>query len=126
MERPIGVTVLAVLYFFAAFSLVIALIPSPAFNPLQRPGFLALAVGNLVLRLILGIALLRMKSWSRWLAIIASVAHLLLALREIVVAQSSMVELRAGLGILFSVFGDLVSDSTAGKDGVPKRLIVCR
>lgn len=96
-------TVLAGLYFFAAFSLVIALIQNPAFNPLQRPGFLALVVGNLVLFLVLGIALLRMKSWSRWLAIIASVAHLLLALREIVVAHSSMVELRAGLGILFSV-----------------------
>lgn len=104
MERPTGVTILAWLYFFGAFSLVIALIPSPAFNPLQRPGFLALTMGSLILCLVLGIALLRMKRWSRWLAIIASVTHLLAALREIAVAQSSIVVVRAGLGMLFSVW----------------------
>lgn len=104
MERPTGVTILAWLYFFGAFSLVIALIPSPAFSPLQRPRFLALTVGGLILCLILGIGLLRMKEWSRWLAIIASVAHLLVALREIAVVKNSIVVVRAGLGMLFAVW----------------------
>ena len=104
MERPKGVTVLACLYLFVAFAMFVALIPSQAFNPLQRPRLLALIVGNLIIGVTLGIALLRMKNWSRWLAIIASATQLLLVPYEVAVAHSSVAVIRSGLHTLFCVW----------------------
>ena len=104
MERPKGVTVLACLYLFAAFAMLIALIPSQAFNPLQRPRLLALIVGNLIIGLTLGITLLRMKNWSRWLAIIASATQLLLVPYEVAVAKSPVAVIRTGLHTLFCLW----------------------
>ena len=68
-ETPLGVTVLACLYFLVAFSFLLTLIPSQTFNPLQHPRLLALSVACLIIAITLGIALLKMKNWSRWLAI---------------------------------------------------------
>jgi uncharacterized membrane protein (DUF2068 family) len=97
MERPIGVTVLACLYLIMALAVLVALIPSQTFDPFQSTRFLTMSLGNLVIGIILGIALLRMKSWSRWLAIIASVVQLLFVAHEIAVAQSSISIVRSGL-----------------------------
>ena len=104
MERPIGVTALACLYLLMAFSLLIALIPSQRFDSLQSTRILALSMGNLLIGIILGIALLRMKSWSRWLAIIASAVQLLLVPHNIAIAQSSISVIRTGLGTLLHVW----------------------
>ena len=90
MERPIGVTVLACLYLLMAFAVLVALIPSQTYDLLRSTRFLALSMGNLIIGIILGIALLRLKSWSRWIAIIASVLQLLFVPHEIAVAQGSI------------------------------------
>jgi uncharacterized membrane protein (DUF2068 family) len=103
MERPQGVTVLACLYFFIAFAMLIALVPSQTFNPLQQPGLLAWTAGNLIIGVTLGVALLRMKSWSRWLAIIASASNLLLVPHEVAAAHTTVALIRAGLRIVFVV-----------------------
>jgi uncharacterized membrane protein (DUF2068 family) len=87
-----------------AFAMLVALIPSQTFDPLRSTRFLALSMGNLIIGIILGIALLRMKSWSRWLAIIASVVQLLFVPHEIAVAQSSVSIIRTGLRILLFVW----------------------
>jgi uncharacterized membrane protein (DUF2068 family) len=60
--------------------------------------------GYLVIGVILGIGLLRMKGWSRWLAIIASGTALLFVPHEIAVAHGSIAIIRAGLRTLFSVW----------------------
>jgi hypothetical protein len=104
MERPIGVTVLACLYLLMAFAVLDALIPSQTFNPLRSTRFLALSTGNLITGIVLGIALFRMKSWSRWLAIIASVVQLLFVPHEIAVAQGSISIIRTGLRTLLFVW----------------------
>src|SRR5882672_7488311 len=104
MERPIGVTVLACLYLLMAFAVLVTLIPSHTFDPLRSTRFLALSMGNLIIGIVLGIALLRMKSWSRWLAIVASVVQLLFVPHEIAVAQSSISMIRIGLRTLLFVW----------------------
>lgn len=104
MKRPIGVTALACLYLLMAFSLLIALIPSQTFNPLRSTRFLALSMGNLLIGIIVGIALSRMKSWSRWLAIIVSAVQLLFVPHNVAIAQSSLSIIRTGLGTLLHVW----------------------
>lgn len=103
MERPNGVTVLACLCFFIAFAMLIALIPSQAFSPLQQPRLLAWSALNLIIGVTLGVSLLRMKNWSRWFAIIASASNLLFVPHEVAVAHTSVAIIRAGLRILFIV-----------------------
>jgi len=104
MKRPRGVTVLACLYLVVAFSCLLTLIPSQTFNPPQHPRLLALSVTCLVIAVTLGIALLRMKSWSRWLAITFSAAQLLSVLYGVAVAHSSIATGRVVLGILFALW----------------------
>jgi hypothetical protein len=88
MKRPGGVTVLACLYLVVASASLIALIPSQAFNPLQHPGVLAQSVIWLIVGVTLGIALLKMKNWSRWLANTVSAAQLLAVLYCVAVAHA--------------------------------------
>lgn len=80
MVRPKGVTVLACLYLFIAFAMLIALIPSQGFDPSQHPVFVAQSAMYLIVGVTLGIALLRMRKWSRLLSITLSAAQLLTAL----------------------------------------------
>jgi len=61
-------------------------------------------MGNLIIGIILGIALLRLKSWSRWIAIIASVVQLLFVPHEIALAQGSISIIRTGLRTLLFVW----------------------
>jgi|SRR5215469_5511299 len=103
MERPRGVTVLACLYFLAAFSFLFTLVPSQAFNPLQHQRLLAQSVAFLIIAITLGIALLKMKPWSRWLAITISAAQLASVLYEVAVAHSAIAAWRVGLSSLFPV-----------------------
>jgi len=104
MERPIGVTVLACLYLLMAFAALVALIPSQTFQPLQWPRLLALSVGYLIIGVILGIGLLRMKNWSRWLAIIMNATQLLFIPHEVAVGQGSISIIRTGLRTLLFVW----------------------
>ncbi len=108
MERPNGVTVLAYIYFVVAFSALVTLIPSgigsQTFQPLRSPGLIALSVGYLIIGVILGIGLLRMKNWSRWLAIIMNATQLLFVPQEVAVGHSSVAVIRAGVHTLFCVW----------------------
>jgi 4-hydroxybenzoate polyprenyltransferase len=104
MKRPRGVTVLACLYFVVAFSVLFTLVPSQAFNPLQHQRLLAQSVAFLVIAITLGIALLRMKRWSRWLAITISAAQLLSVVYGVAVAHSSSPAGRLALRIWFAVW----------------------
>lgn len=103
MKRPSGVTVLACLYLVVAFAMLLALIPSQAFNPLQHPGVLAQSVIWPIIAVTLGIALLRMKNWSRSLAITVSAVQLLAVLYCVAVAHSSIAIGRLTLRALFAV-----------------------
>jgi len=90
MKRPGGVTVMACLYFLVAFSCLIALIPSRTFNPLQYPRVTVRSVAGLIIAVTLVIALLRLKNWSRWLAITYSASQLLALLYRVAVAHTSI------------------------------------
>ena len=102
MKRPLGVTVLACLYLLVAFSNLLIFIPSQTFNPLQHPRLLALSAGVLIIAVTLGIALLRMKKLSRWLAITFNAAQLLSVLYRVAVHHSS-IDVRVVLGTLFAL-----------------------
>ena len=108
MKRPGGVTVMACFYLLVASSCLLNLIPSRTFNPLQYPRPLAQSVAGLIIAVTLGIALLKMKNWSRWLAIMYSALQLLLVLYRVAVAHSSIaaapVVLGIVLGTLFAVW----------------------
>jgi len=116
MERPRGVTVLAYLYLLlallVAFSSLLLFVPSRtsppirAFNPLQHQRLLAQLVAFLIVAVTLGIALLRMKPWSRWLAITVSAVQLLSVLYEVAVTHSSTAAGAGSLGLrtLFAVW----------------------
>jgi hypothetical protein len=103
MNRPRGVTVLACLYLFVAIAMLIALIPSQAFRPLQHPGLLAQSLVYFVVSVTLSVALLKMRNWSGWLAITFSAVQLLSVL-YIVVANSPVSIGRLGLRVLFAVW----------------------
>lgn len=103
MKRPGGVTVLACFYLLVAFAMLIALIPGQAFSPLQHPKLLAQSLICLIVGVTLGIALLRMKNWSRWLAVTISVAELLSVLYVVAAAHSSVAIGRLALRTLFAV-----------------------
>jgi hypothetical protein len=107
MERPKGVTILAYLYFVVALSALFTLIPGygQTFDALlQRPRLLALSVGSLIICVTLGIGLLRMKNWSRWLAIVLNATNLLFVPYAVAVRHGSVAIIQAGLGTLFFVW----------------------
>lgn len=104
MERPNGVTILACVYFFVAVSVLFVLFPSPSFDPAEHPNLLYQSVANLVIALTLGIALLRMKNWSRWVAIFFSVAQLLFLPYVVTRTHTAVAFTRAGLGALFALW----------------------
>jgi uncharacterized membrane protein (DUF2068 family) len=107
MERPTGVTILAYLYFVAALSVFVALIPGyhQTFDAtLQRPRLIALSLGSLVICLALGIGLLRMKNWSRWLAIVLNATNLLFVPHAIARRNGAVAIIQAGLGTLLFVW----------------------
>jgi ABC-type proline/glycine betaine transport system permease subunit len=88
----------------AAFAILITLIPGgQGLNPLHYPGLLAQLVIYLIVGVTLGIALLRMKNWSRWLAVTVSAAQLLDTLYVIAIAHSSIAIGRLALRTLFAV-----------------------
>lgn len=103
MERPKGVTVLACLYFFLASGALVALIPGSSGRPLPLR-LLAQSLVYLIIGVTLGVALLRMKNWSRWLAITFSAALLLSVPYVVSVAHSSIAMGRLGLGALLHVW----------------------
>jgi uncharacterized membrane protein (DUF2068 family) len=74
------------------------------FQPLQSPRLLALTVGYLIIGVILGIGLLRMKNWSRLLAIIVSATQLLFVPHEVAVGHSRVAAIRAALHTLFGIW----------------------
>jgi hypothetical protein len=102
MKRPKGVSVLAYLYLLVAFAALVALIPSPAFDPREQPKFAALSAGYLIIAATLAIALLKMKPWSRWSTIAVNVAQLLLIPYAMVVDHGPVAIIRAALSTLFS------------------------
>ena len=102
MKRPPGLTILACLYLLVAFSNLLIWIPSQTFNPLQHPRLLAFSMAVLIIAVTLGIALLRMKNWSRWLAITFNAVLLLSALYRGAVDHSS-IDTRVVLGALFAL-----------------------
>jgi len=104
MKRPKGVTVLAYLYFWTAFSALVPLIPSRTFQPLQWPRLLALTLGYLIIGIILGIGLLRMKNWSRLLAIIVNATQLLFVPHDFAVGHSRVEAIRDALHTLSGVW----------------------
>jgi hypothetical protein len=103
MKRPQGVTVLACLYLWGALAMLIALIPTGPFSLLQHPGLVAQSVVDLIIGVTLCIALLKMKTWSRWLAITFSAAQLLFSLYAVAVADGSIAVGRIGFRTLFAV-----------------------
>ena len=102
MKRPPGLTILACLYLLVAFSNLLIWIPSQTFNPLQHPRLLAFSMAVLIIAVTLGIALLRMKNWSRWLAITFNAVQLLSVLYRVVVDRSP-IDIRVVLGTLFAL-----------------------
>jgi hypothetical protein len=104
MERPKGVTILAYLYLLVAFSVLIALIASPTFDPLQRAKLLALSAAYLIVAITLAVTLLRMTTWSRWLAIVVNATQLLLVPYSIAVNHGFVALIRSGVSALFSVW----------------------
>jgi len=80
MERPKGVTVMACFFFFMGFGVLqntLTLLPE-----LQRK-HVAVYVANVLILVILGIGLLKMQRWSRWLAMVGSVAWLVFIPRQV-------------------------------------------
>jgi hypothetical protein len=108
MKRPGGVTVMACFYLLVASSCLIALIPSRTFNPLQYPRAIVGSVSSLIIAVTLVIALLKMKNWSRWLAITYSALQLLGLIYRVAVAHSLItagpVAVGNVLGALFAVW----------------------
>ena len=100
MKRPKGVTVMAYIFLVMAFTVVRGLVVDTSY--LLRGGWLLLSVPNLLIPLVLGIALLKMKSWARWLCIGIGVASIPFLLLQIIAAHpQSPLFVRA---VLFMVF----------------------
>jgi len=109
---------LACLYLFPfAFGGLIALIPGPshAFRPLQHLGLLFQWALYFTVYVTLSVGLLRMRNWSRWLAITFSVVQLLFGVVDLLFVryvrkhsvlfqwEDEMLNVGIGLRILFAV-----------------------
>jgi hypothetical protein len=102
MKRPTGVTIMACIFLCMAINSVIGLV---RFLPeFQKRGWLALLVANLLIAVILGVALLKMQGWSRWLGIAVSAASLVLIPHAVVSTHGLPDIIRAGLRTLFFVW----------------------
>ena len=60
--------------------------------------------GNFLLALLLGIGLLKMKSWSRWVSIVGAGAALLFVPHEVNIARGTPDLIRAAVRTLFFVW----------------------
>jgi hypothetical protein len=101
MKRPKGVTVVAYIFLFMAFSVVNGLfihLPEIAFR-----GWLLSAV-NLLLTVPVGVGLLKMQSWSRWAGIAVCAASLVFIPHAVIAAHGLADIIRAGVRTLFFVW----------------------
>jgi hypothetical membrane protein len=100
MERPKGVTVMARVFFFMGWGVFQNILTRPP--DLQRK-HLAFYLANVLILVILGIGLLKMQRWSRWLAVVGSVAWLVFIPRQVHTAHGPAI-LGFLLRTLFSVW----------------------
>ena len=108
MKRPTGVTVMANIFLFMAYSVVSGFVmflfeeaPTPRVVP---PRLVAVSAANLLIAVTLSVALLKMKNWSRWACIVVCAVSLIFIPREVVVAHGLADLVRAGLRTLFFVW----------------------
>jgi uncharacterized membrane protein (DUF373 family) len=106
MKRPTGVTVMANIFLFMAYTVVSGFVmflfeQAPRVLP---PRFLALSATNLLIAVTLSVALFKMKNWSRWACIVVCAVSLIFIPREVVVAHGLADLVRAGLRTLFFVW----------------------
>lgn len=104
MERPKGVTVMACVFFFMGVGVLQGGIELLLELQLQ-PKHIAFYVANVLFQFIVGFGLLKMQSWSRWLAIASSVNWFLFIPRQVHTLQlQGLVLLPILLRCLFSVW----------------------
>jgi hypothetical protein len=108
MKRPTGVTAMAYIFLFMAYSVVngffMLLFEGPPKPRLLSPRLLTLSAVNLVIAVTLSVALFKMKNWSRLAAILVCAVSLLFIPREVVAAHGLADLVRAGLRTLFLVW----------------------
>jgi len=103
VKRPKGITVMACVFLFMGFSALNALVtylPQLA----QKHRLLAFLVANLLIAFVPAVALLKMKSWSRWVAIAVAAFSLVFIPREVQTAHGVADMIRAALRTLFNVW----------------------
>jgi hypothetical protein len=99
MPRPKGVNFMAGFFVLIAFSVFLHL---PELVLSWR--LLVLSVANLLISVILAVALLKMKTWSRWVSIAVYVISLVFIPREVIAAHGVPDLVRVGLRTLFFVW----------------------
>ena len=108
MKRPTGVTAIAYIFLFMAYSVingvVMLLLEEPPKPQWLAPRWLALSAGNLVIAVTLSFALFKMKNWSRLAAIVVCAVSLIFIPREVIVAHGLADLVRVGLRTLFFVW----------------------
>jgi hypothetical protein len=105
MKRPTGVTVMANIFLFMAYCTARGLVTYLSWWLVQRRGLLVVAVANLLITATLGIALLKMQRWSRWVGIAVCAAALVFIPRQVVAAHGLVGNLiRVELWTLFYVW----------------------
>ena len=102
MKRPRGVTLLAYIYFLVAFSALLTVLPSKGFDPYQQHHIQARSVPICIIAVIVGVALLKLKNWSRWIAIIGSAVGLFSSFYVMATDHRSTVLIRAGASMALS------------------------
>jgi len=103
MKRPKGVTVIGYIFLTYAFSAAYTLAfsrwaPFDAHSPKE----VAIAVVTLLITVTLGVALLRMQSWSRWLGIV--VGAIVLTGPKVMAAHGLAQKISVGFAVLFLVW----------------------
>jgi len=103
MKRPKGVTVMGYIFLMYAFSAAYTLVfwrwaPFDAHSPKE----VALAVVTLLITVALGVALLRMQSWSRWLGIVVGAS--VLTGPKVMAAHGLAGKISVGRTVLFLVW----------------------
>jgi hypothetical protein len=108
MKRPRGVTAMAYIFLFMAYSVVngyIAFLVAGVDTPrLLSPRWLAFSAANLLIAVTLSIALFKLKHWSRLACIVVCAVSLIFIPREVIAAHGLADLVRAGLRTLFFVW----------------------
>ena len=103
MKRPRGVTVMAFIFLFMAIAALNALVTVSS-GGLPKGRLLGMLLANLLITVTLGVALLKMQNWSRWVCIVACATMLVFVPWEVVRGHDMVSLVRAGLRTLFFVW----------------------